>query len=522
MVIPDTSSATKSLNDAGLSSQGERSSPRLEQDTAGKEIDEVRKLQELVRKLEIQNAELIERQNNPYYRPQLFNGNTFYPLSSDGPKICLSTPEKNLDRRIFMDSEHDRLDNRDDLTPSLKSSTNKLVEQGGQFQLEAFDSVLAWKNECEGTLVQNCQEKNWKTELEEMQSALDLVELLDVEKCTTIENEDNWLYESPKKEAIVDDNLESPLKWSRKVLDNPSPETDVACRTLINMLEQNARLRNLFSSSPYRHPTAYPVTHYMGSPYRGYKNSRDKLDQTPYSPGKDQSEPCESEDFITMGYRLQDLTDVQIMARMQEESLRQDYASIPASPLSSTVNQSPRSILQTGHHITQLPRASHQVAQSKLLKLAQSRVVLRNSMPNLDSPRTSLRSLQAVRNSRSMEDNTQHPSDHTASMTYSVTARSHSGAVLGNTFRSASVSTKTMTASVPVAGAQQSLRESVHAASIRGLQRAQSLSPSNIRIRCPGKELSVKGYLASHSRVHASPERSTTLAWGRIGQPARR
>lgn len=522
MVIPDTSPVTKPLNDAGLSSQGERSSSRLEQDTAGIEIEEVRKLQELVRKLEIQNAELIERQNNPCYRPQLFNGNTFYPLISDEPKICPSTPEKNLDQRVLMDSEHDRFDNRDDHTSTLKSSINKLVEQRGQFQHEASDVVLPWKNECEGTLVQNCQEKNWKTEMEEMQSALDLVELLDVETYPIIENAESWLYESPKKEAIVEDNLESPLKWSRKVLDNPSPETDVACRTLINMLEQNARLRNLFSSSPYRRPAAYPVTHYMGSPYRGYKNSTDKLDQTAYSSGKDHSEPCESEDFITMGYRLQDLTDVQIMARMQEESLRQDYASIPASPLSSTVSQSPRPIIQTGHHITQLPRASHQVAQSKLLKLAQSRVVLRNSMPNLDSPRTSLRSLQAVRNSRSMEDNTQHPSDQTASMTYSVTARSHSGAVLGNTVRSASVSTKTMTSSVPVAGARQSLRESVHAASIRGLQRAQSLSPSNIRIQCPGKELSVKGYLASHSRVHASPERSTTLAWGRIGQPARR
>ncbi|KAM9539896.1 SLAIN motif-containing protein-like isoform 3-T4 [Salvelinus alpinus] len=48
-------------------------------------------------------------------------------------------------------------------------------------------------------------------------------------------------------------------------------------------------------------------------------------------PCMDENEPSVSDDSITMGYRLQDLTDIQVMARMQEKSLRQDYSSIPAA-----------------------------------------------------------------------------------------------------------------------------------------------------------------------------------------------
>lgn len=43
---------------------------------------------------------------------------------------------------------------------------------------------------------------------------------------------------SPKKQ-VADPGPESPLKWCRQALDHRSPETEMACRTLISRLDQS-------------------------------------------------------------------------------------------------------------------------------------------------------------------------------------------------------------------------------------------------------------------------------------------
>lgn len=53
------------------------------------------------------------------------------------------------------------------------------------------------------------------------------------------------LYVSPKKQ-VADPGPESPLKWCRQVLDHRSPETEMACRTLISRLDQSMLLINTF------------------------------------------------------------------------------------------------------------------------------------------------------------------------------------------------------------------------------------------------------------------------------------
>ncbi|NXC32738.1 SLAIL protein, partial [Campylorhamphus procurvoides] len=251
---------------------------------------------------------------------------------------------------------------------------------------------------------------------------LDEVKVLELENCT--EEEDCWLYVSPRKSA--EEKAASPLKWCRQVLDNPSPEIEAACRTLISRLDQ------------------------------GYLSMHSALS----SQSSVDSELSTSDDSISMGYKLQDLTDVQVMARLQEESLRQDCASSSASvsrrsssaslhslrrgtysdqefdtysledeedcecslsyrsahryspsPLSSPRCQSPSAGGEHGRPAASRLRAPRRAVQSPMqdrLKYANSEEELRHSMPNL--ARSSLRSLDSVRSSRSLESDLQVPS----------------------------------------------------------------------------------------------------------------
>ncbi|NXK95144.1 SLAIL protein, partial [Formicarius rufipectus] len=257
---------------------------------------------------------------------------------------------------------------------------------------------------------------------------LDEVKVLELENCP--EEEDCWLYVSPRKAA--EEKAACPLKWCRQVLDNPSPEIEAACRTLLSRLDQ------------------------------GYLSMHSALS----SQSSVDSELSTSDDSISMGYKLQDLTDVQVMARLQEESLRQDCASSSASvsrrsssaslhslrrgtysdqefdtyslededdcecslthrgahryspsPLSSPRCQSPsaggelgRPAASSSSSSSSRLRAPRRAAQSPLqdrLKYANSEEELRHSMPNL--ARTGLRALDSVRSSRSLECDLQVP-----------------------------------------------------------------------------------------------------------------
>ncbi|XP_044061533.1 SLAIN motif-containing protein-like isoform X2 [Siniperca chuatsi] len=516
MVVPDSASVVPQPDNGSPTGLMKSSKPGCEeeveggQDLAGVELEEVRKLQELVRRLEVQNETLRNRGSKTnIHRGASSNSNLTAAVNINERLTCEGVTNSHL--RLEHSGELGSTDF--ELSPPQDSSSgeemsplpvaNRLEEEEEEEE-EEDEEEEEEQGPCGGFLTLTCSNRGGQSqgqsptpespsqesyESETLaegdsgvdQTALDEVDVLDLEdECAEVEDEDSWLYVSPKKQ-VADPGPESPLKWCRQALDHRSPETEIACRTLISRLDQTSRWRNMYSS-----PSAETGSAGSGLISPGYHKSTNKslltcgnsgvtsMQSALSSQSSIDSELSTSDDSISMGYKLQDLTDVQIMARLQEESLRQDYASSSASvsrrsstaslqslrrggtysdqefdsysledeeddfcsipqrrhrftpsPLGSprclspsTSNHGQEYSSRLGAPRTRTPRRSLQGPSAELLKFAKSEEELRHSMPNL-APRTSLRSLEAVRNSRSMEANLQSSGNRMSQLTHS-------------------------------------------------------------------------------------------------------
>ncbi|KAG8004127.1 SLAIN motif-containing protein-like, partial [Nibea albiflora] len=619
MVVPDSASVVPQPGNGSPNGLMESSKSGCEkeveggQDLSGVELEEVRKLQELVHRLEVQNETLRNRgsKKTVIHRGASSNSNL--------------TAAVNINERLTREgvtNSHLRLEHSGalgstdfELSPPQDSSSgeemsplpvaNRLEEEDEEEEVEEEEEegqdprggflTLTYSNGGgqSGEQSQTPESPSLGSYDSETlaesdsgvdQTALDEVDVLDLEdECAEVEDEDSWLYVSPKKQ-VADPGPESPLKWCRQALDHRSPETEMACRTLINRLDQTSRWRNMYSS-----PSSETGSAGSGLISPGYHKSTNKslltcgtsgatsMHSALSSQSSIDSELSTSDDSISMGYKLQDLTDVQIMARLQEESLRQDYASSSASasrrsstaslqslrrggtysdqefdsysledeedgfcsmpqrrhrftpsPLGSprclspsTSNHGQEYSSRLGAPRTRAPRRSLQGPSAELLKFAKSEEELRHSMPNL-APRTSLRSLEAVRNSRSMEANLQSSGNRMSHLTHSP-----STGMACSRLRSNGQSPLSLRAPVkavapvgPVAPGRQSSRglPVIQAPPAGGGRRVQSPGFANGGAYMPGRA-STGGGRPAVSRGQAAPSASTR---SKLSQPTRR
>ncbi|CAM9219295.1 unnamed protein product [Lampetra planeri] len=386
MVVPDSATVVPQPDNGSPSGLIESSKPGCKEgeeggeDLAGVELEEVRKLQELVQRLEVQNETLRNRggknviNRGASNKCNLTSGiNINDSLACEGVNSHLQLVHRDeLGRRDFELSPGQDSSSSEEMSPLPVS--NRLEEEnedekehlgpcGGVLTLTC--SIGNGQNQGQSETPETPSQESYESEtLAESdsgldQTALDEVDVLDLEDdCAEVEDEDSWLYVSPKKQ-VADAGPGSPLKWCRQVLDHRSPETELACRTLINRLDQTSRWRNMYSSpsadtgliSPGYHKSTNKSLLTCGS--SGVMSMNSALS----SQSSIDSELSTSDDSISMGYKLQDLTDVQIMARLQEEKeLRHSMPNL--APPHQSAFPGGKVFLLSKHHLWELPAGS--------------------------------------------------------------------------------------------------------------------------------------------------------------------
>ncbi|KAG8003466.1 SLAIN motif-containing protein 2 [Nibea albiflora] len=318
---------------------------------------EVRKLQDLVKKLEQQNEQLRSRSTmlsssgamSGNHRP-LSDGYDSSSLSAGMAAGLAGFPGVGF---VGTGGYGGLLENNRCLSPRLSYdgiSFRRAYEYEGASAAPSVSSMNSLYSDTTGGFTDEGET-----------SILDEVEILDLEDMDCLhEDEDSWLYEA-KLNSPLQKTL-SPIVWCRQALDNPSPEMESAKRSLIHRLDLtlSANKRRSLYGSPYNQqgygspystnaanspyssgfnspsstPSRVPIVRQQLMPGNAVHQRNAAAERNPPAVSPQSSVDSElstsemDEDSVgsSTTYKLNDVTDVQILARMQEESLRQDYA----------------------------------------------------------------------------------------------------------------------------------------------------------------------------------------------------
>ncbi|XP_072170742.1 uncharacterized protein [Diadema setosum] len=232
--------------------------------------DEVRKLQDLVRKLEKQN-ELLRSKADAIGSPTPTNNGTL-PLS--------------------------------------EANTNVNLQSNGDIK-SVKNAETRTKNSVKGLL--------------------DNVKVLDIHGEDA--NDDTWLYTSPIKVATPEQKSVSPYDWVRQDFEHPTRDQESAKKSLLAKLDEVSRAnRNSMGPNVLTLQQPQIPNNSSADPLRGIEKleTSPRSQSPPPAPTPRRERRQSNEERMGLA-KLEDVTDVQILARMQEESLRQATQISPAN-----------------------------------------------------------------------------------------------------------------------------------------------------------------------------------------------
>ncbi|XP_052078420.1 SLAIN motif-containing protein 2-like isoform X2 [Mytilus californianus] len=179
-------------------------------------------------------------------------------------------------------------------------------------------------------------------------------ELVDIENLSMKDEEDSWLYSSPKPPTPLQNRV-SPYKWVRKEFEHPSPEVESVKRSLVFKLDEAARMSRSCSTpvfGSYSTPKSYTKMSHSADSTPVYNNkpvirkslatygsnigmgknvdtgtftrpkrTRPQVNDMPSDPAK-----LPEETDSTDSKNHPNVSDIENLAKLQEESLRQSMS----------------------------------------------------------------------------------------------------------------------------------------------------------------------------------------------------